>query len=161
MYKLNFYEPCCLNLDSNPEKEFVEYLEKSKDKILWWWQNGDEHMALNFGIKCDEKGKTFQPDFLVMFKNGKIGIYDTKASGFQEDDNKIKAEALQEYIKEENKKKKKNLLIGGIVIKESGHFRINSDEKYKPFELANKVRDEGTIYGAGNKVQKGWRYLEF
>ena len=72
-YKLNFYEPCYLNFSSNLEKEFIEYLEKNENKILWWWQNGDEHMALNFGIKCDKKGKTFQPDFIVMFKNGKIG----------------------------------------------------------------------------------------
>ena len=86
------------------DKEFIEYLDKNKDKILWWWQNGNEHMALNFGIKCNKKGETFQPDFLVKFKNGKIGIYDTKASGFQEDDYKIKAEALQKYIKEENRR---------------------------------------------------------
>ena len=160
-YKLNFYEPCCLNLDSNPEKEFVEYLEESKDKILWWWQNGDEHMALNFGIKCDENGKTFQPDFIVMFKNGEIGIYDTKASGFQEDDNKLKAEALQKYIKEENKRKKKELLVGGIVIKEGGHFRINSDEKYEPFKDVIGVKDEGVKYKVGDDGQKGWKYLEF
>jgi type III restriction enzyme len=160
-YKLNFYEPCYLNFDSIIEKEFTEYLEKYKSKILWWWQNGDEHMQLNFGIKCDERGKTFQPDFLVMFKNGTLGIFDTKASGYNESDNKIKAEALQKYIKEENKRKKKNLLLGGIVIKEGGHFRINSDEKYQPFEGVIGAKDEGAKYKTKNKIQKGWRYLEF
>ena len=159
-YKLNFYEPCCLSFDSTIEKEFVEYLEESKDKILWWWQNGNEHMALNFGIKYNTKS-TFQPDFIVMFKNGKIGIYDTKASGFQESDNKLKAEALQKYIKEENKRKQKNLIIGGLVIKEGEHFRINGDEKYEPFKLTNKVKEKGVKYGVGDKIQKGWKYLEF
>ena len=36
-----------------------------------------------------------------------LGIFDTKASGQREDENKLKAEALQKYIKEENKRKKK------------------------------------------------------
>jgi len=167
-YKLNLYKPGFLKFDSDVERKFVEeILEKNRNKIDWWWQNGSEHMVLNFGIKCNEKGKTFQPDFLVKFKSGKIGIYDTKASGFQEDDNKIKAEALQIYIKEENKRKKKDLLVGGIVIKEGGHFRINSDEKYKPFKNFVGLKDEGVKNKnikykiENNNIQKNWRYLEF
>ncbi len=160
-YKLNLYKPGFLKFDSEVEMDFVEeVLEKNKNKINWWWQNGNEHMALNFGIKYNAKS-TFQPDFIVMFKNGEIGIYDTKASGFQEDDNKLKAEALQKYIKEENKRKKKDLLVGGIVIKEGEHFRINSDEKYEPFKLVNKVKEKGAKYGVSTKIQKGWKYLEF
>jgi len=149
-----------LNFDSEIEEKFVKYLEKNKNKILWWWQNGNEHMALNFGIKYNTKS-TFQPDFLVMFKNGKLGIYDTKASGFQEDDNKLKAEALQKYIKEENKRKKKDLLVGGLVIKEGEHFRINSDDKYESFKLADRVGEKKTVYGKNNKNQRGWEYLKF
>ncbi|MFH1822175.1 MAG: hypothetical protein ABH830_00570, partial [Patescibacteria group bacterium] len=126
--------------------------EKHKDKILWWWQNGNEHMALNFGIKYGD-GLSFQPDFLVMFKNGKIGIYDTKAAGFQEDDNKLKAEALQKYIKEENKRKRKDLLTGGIIIKEGRYFLINSDEIYAPFGRGDTVHDS-------IRRKKGWKYFE-
>ncbi|MFH0805560.1 MAG: DEAD/DEAH box helicase family protein [Patescibacteria group bacterium] len=159
-YRLNFYEPCCLNFDSKIEKEFVEYLEENKDKILWWWQNGNEHMALNFGIKYNSKS-TFQPDFLVKFKNGKIGIYDTKGNGFQEEDTKLKAEALQKYILEENKRKKKDLLMGGIVIKEGGHFRINSDGKYESFKFAVGMKDGNVEYEIKGKIQNGWKYLEF
>lgn len=33
-------------------------------------------------------------------------VFDTKASGEREDDNKVKAEALQQYILEENQGKK-------------------------------------------------------
>ena len=162
-YKLSVYKnptnkKTYLSIDSEIEKEFVEYLEENKDKILWWWQNGNEHMALNFEIKYNTKS-TFQPDFIVMFKNGKIGIYDTKSSGFQESDNKPKAEALQKYIKEENKKRKKNLFVGGLVIKEGEHFRINSDERYKPFKLPDRLKD--AKYEVGDNAQKGWKYLEF
>ncbi|MCK5061647.1 helix-turn-helix transcriptional regulator [Candidatus Parcubacteria bacterium] len=154
-YKLNFYNPCFLNFDSAIEKELVEYLEENKNKILWWWQNGNEHMALNFGIKYNTKS-TFQPDFLVMFKDGRLGIYDTKGKGFQEEDTKQKAEALQKYIKEENKRRKKKFLTGGIIIKEKNKFFINSDAVYEKFGL--------TVAGAGQsggkKKQSGWRFFE-
>lgn len=151
-----------LNFDSNVEEEFIDFLETHKDKILWWWQNGNEHMALNFGIKYNG-GSTFQPDFLVMFKNGTLGIFDTKASGYNEDDNKVKAEALQKYIKEENKRKKKEIIFGGLVIKEGEHFRINSDEKYQPFKMATEVREKMAEYktGSKSKKQEGWKYFEF
>ncbi|MFH1656153.1 MAG: DEAD/DEAH box helicase family protein [Candidatus Nealsonbacteria bacterium] len=159
LYKSPNNKKTYLSFDSAIEKDFVEFLEKNKNKILWWWQNGNEHMALNFGIKYNTKS-TFQPDFLVMFKNGQIGIYDTKASGFQEDDNKLKGEALQKYIREENKRKKKKLLIGGLIIKEGKHFRINSDDKYKPFKFSS-VKGKDEKYKGDDKIKKGWRYLEF
>lgn len=149
-----------LNFDSAIEKEFVEFIEKNEDKILWWWQNGNEHMALNFGIKYG-MGSTFQPDFLVMFKNGKVGIYDTKAVGYQEEDNKIKAEALQKYIAEENKRKNKDLLTGGLVVKIGDHFRINSDTEYTPMETSDGMSDTSVEYGKNNESKKGWTILEF
>lgn len=129
-YKNSLYEPCYLSFDSNIEKEFTEYLDLHGEKISWWWQNGSEHMAINFGIKYGIKS-TFQPDFLVMFNDGRLGIFDTKASGEREDDNKVKGEALQQYILEENKKGKN--LVGGLVIKEGEHFRINNKSTYVPF----------------------------
>jgi type III restriction enzyme len=149
-----------LNFDSEIEKEFVEFLEENKDKISWWWQNGNEHMALNFGIKYG-MGSTFQPDFLVLLKNGKVGIFDTKASGYNEDDNKIKAEALQKYIKEENEKNKKEKLFGGLVIKSGQHFRINSDLKYESFKIADGARESLAKYGDMKEDKRGWTYLEF
>ena len=129
-YKLSLYSPCYLNFDSNIEEDFIEFLEKHEDKILWWWQNGSEHMALNFGIKYNTKS-TFQPDFLVMFKNGRLGIFDTKGIGYQEDNNKKKSEALQEYIKEENQNGKN--IFGGVIIKDGEHFKINQKKMYKTF----------------------------
>ena len=92
-------------------------------------------MEVNFGIKYGDKN-TFQPDFIINFKNGFIGIFDTKASGEREEDNKVKGEALQKYILTENVKGKK--LIGGLVIKEGNHFRVNRKEIYKSFNLEPK-----------------------
>jgi len=127
-YELSIDNPCYLKLDSDVEKDFIEYLENKQDIVKWWWKNGDEHMALNFGIKYNSKS-TFQPDFLVMFNDGRLGIFDTKASGYNEDDNKLKGEALQQFIKNEDKK-----LFGGLVIKEGQHFRVNIKEKYISFK---------------------------
>ena len=91
-----------------------------------------------------------------------LGIFDTKASGQREDENKLKAEALQKYIKEENKRKKKEIIFGGLVIKEGEHFRINSDEKYQPFKMATEVREKVAEYktGSKSKKQEGWKYFE-
>ncbi|WP_044414955.1 DEAD/DEAH box helicase [Halarcobacter anaerophilus] len=130
-YNKSLYEPCYLSFDSEIEEEFIEYLDANKDNVVWWWQNGSEHMAVNFGIKYGIKS-TFQPDFLVMFDDGRLGIFDTKASGEREDDNKIKAEALQNYILEENKSGKN--LIGGLIIKDGEHFRINNKIEYASFK---------------------------
>jgi type III restriction enzyme len=129
-YKNSLYEPCYLSFDSEIEKKFIDYLEENSKNIAWWWQNGSEHMAINFGLKYGIKS-TFQPDFLIMFSDGRLGIFDTKASGEREDDNKAKGEALQKYISKENEKGKN--LIGGLVIKDGNHFRINSKNIYSPF----------------------------
>ena len=83
-------------------------------------------MQLNFGIKYNTKS-TFQPDFLVKFVNGKLGIFDTKSPNFLVD-TKTKAEALQQYIEQENKKGKN--LFGGIIIKKGESFKINSKKEY-------------------------------
>lgn len=128
---LNLYHPCYLEVvRSKPEKDFISYIEKQGSKIAWWWKNGDESMKENFGIKKPD-GSAFQPDFIVMYKDGRIGLYDTKDAGFQEDDNKIKAESLQRYIKEENEKGKN--LCGGIIIIDNGHLKINDKENYNTF----------------------------
>jgi len=139
-FKLSLYQPCFLNFDSKLEKEFVEQLDSKDSEIEWWWQNGNEHMALNFGIKYG-KESTFQPDFIVKYKDGRVGIFDTKAVGDREDENKIKNEALQNYIEEENKKGKN--LFGGLVVKPNEHFRVYSQKEYQSFKVS----------------EKGWEYL--
>jgi len=88
-------------------------------------------MYANFGIKYG-KDRTFQSDFIMLFTDGKVGIFDTKASGSREEDNKQKAKALQEHIQVENAKGKN--LFGGLVIKEGKRFRINQKAEYTGFQ---------------------------
>lgn len=130
-YALCLYEPSHLSFDSSVERKFIEYMERNQDYIEWWWQNGSEHMALNFGIKYNTKS-TFQPDFIVKFKDGRVGIFDTKAVNFQEHDNKLKAEALQAYIEDENNEGKN--LVGGLIIRNKQHFYIHSKKVYHSFK---------------------------
>ena len=72
----------------------------------------------------------FYPDFIVQFKDGQIGIFDTKSGRTAEtSDAKPRAEALYKYIKSENKKGKK--IWGGIVIDVNSSWRYNDNEKYE------------------------------
>lgn len=133
--KLSLYQPLYVALDPNGkinqlEKDFIKYLDSHGEQIEWFWENGAEHMEKNFGIKVDDK-KTFQPDFIVKFKDGRIGIFDTKGGMFKSDD-KIKSNALQRYIIEETYKGKN--LIGGLVIKDFDHFRVFMKDGYIPFD---------------------------
>ena len=73
-------------------------------------------------------GFTFYPDFMIQFKDGSIGILDTK-SGMTAKDAKERAEGLQKYIKEQKKKGKK--LWGGIAIFINGSWRYNDADKYE------------------------------
>lgn len=146
-YKSNIslYQPLYIpKIDDKTNKletDFIDYLDNHEDKISWFWQNGSEQMESNFGIKKPD-GYTFQPDFIIKFKDGKIGIFDTKAINYNQEDTKIKAEALQQYINEERNKGKD--IFGGIIVENKPHFMINQKEKYLPF----------------NTSQSDWEYFE-
>jgi len=96
----------------NTEKAFIEFLEKS-DQLAWWFKNGDRD-ATFFAIPYIENGKhkLFYVDFIVQFKNGSVGLFDTK-SGNTIKDAREKSDGLQKYLEEQNKKGKS--LMGGIV----------------------------------------------
>ena len=119
--KLSIHQPLYMETKDGKvdqlEVDFIKYLDKHEDVIEYFWKNGSEHMNTNFGI-MKKDGSTFQPDFLIQFKDGRIGIFDTKAGkGFNENDNKEKSETLIQYIVDENKKGKN--LVGGLVIKDN------------------------------------------
>ena len=90
------------------EETFIKFLEKS-DQIEWWFKNGDRD-ATFFAVPYIEnkEQKPFYVDFIAKFKDGKIGLFDTK-SGNTIKDAREKSDGLLEYIK-----KNKNI-SGGIV----------------------------------------------
>ncbi|MDI4567992.1 MAG: hypothetical protein E7Y34_02805 [Mycoplasma sp.] len=73
---------------------------------------------------------TLQPDFIVQFKNNKLGIFDTKGMYKDSKDTKLKAESLQTYIKNQNL----DFLFGGIIIQNKNTFYINQKDVYKSFD---------------------------
>lgn len=133
--KLSLHQPLYMELKSGKvdqlELEFINYLDKHEDKIDWFWKNGAEHMKTNFGIQKADRS-TFQPDFIVKFKDGSIGIFDTKAGkGFNENDNEIKSNALYKYVSEERFNGRN--VIGGLVIEDNGVFKYYQQSTYKPY----------------------------
>ena len=141
--KRSIMEPFFIeNKASEVEKNFIkEYLEVN-EKIEWWFKNGDSG-ANYFAVKYTKNKEefTFYVDWIVKYKDGKIGLLDTK-EGITAETAKDKAEGLAKYIKEENKKGKK--LFGGIVIHKDKSWRYNDNEKYE--------------YNANNL--KDWNFLE-
>jgi len=130
--------PLYLKKPSEPEQKFMEWLSDPNNKVKWWFKNGEKEIKYFAVLYEDESGKErgFYVDFIVMFKNGTIGLFDTK-SGITTKDAGPRAEGLQRYIASENKKGKK--LWGGILIYVNGTWRYNDDKKYRydPANLSN------------------------
>lgn len=120
---------------SEPEKLFIEFLNNSK-KIKWWYKNGEGEMKYFAVLRQDDQA--FYPDFIIQFKDGGVGIFDTKSGRTAETgDAAPRAEALQKYIKKQNKKGKK--LLGGIAVYVNGTWRYNDNAKYEynPSDLSS------------------------
>lgn len=79
------------------EKDFLNYLDM-QEHVTWYWENDSELMRVNFGISYNNGMNTFQPDFIVKFSDGTVGIFDTKAVDQRVEDTKIKQEALFNYL---------------------------------------------------------------
>ncbi len=120
------------------ETDFIDYLEQNDKNIEWWFKNGTGKEALGFKYTDSITGKEhiFNPDWLIKFKDGRIGIFDTKA-GFTatESEVKDKAEELAVRIKMLNNKSK-NKYVGGIVIPIGGMWLYNDSEKYESHKQA-------------------------
>lgn len=119
-------KPFYTKKQSDPEKMFIVMLDTS-NKVDWWYKNGEGEIKY-FAIPYkDQHGfiRAFYIDFIVKFKDGSIGLFDTK-SGITAKEAGPRAEGLQKYIKS----LKDNKVWGGIVIRKSGSFRYNHSDRY-------------------------------
>ena len=109
-YEKSVMRPHFTKPESKPEKDFIGFLEKQDNDVVWWYKNGESERKY-FAVKYRDSKKIprgFYVDFIVLTKDGKIGLFDTKA-GRTAEDSKQKAEALAKYIKEQNEKYNKKL----------------------------------------------------
>ncbi len=100
---------------SNPEKEFVKFLEINKPHIEWWYKNGEknkEDFAITY-TDTDGSLRSFYVDFVIKLKNNKIALFDTKTIN-SEKEFVNKHNALIKYIEKNTKKEKE--LLGGVII---------------------------------------------
>ena len=129
-YKLSVMQPYFeSNSASLVEKEFVKFLDSKADKIEWWFKNGERDGTF-FAVpyKENDEEKPFYVDWIVKYKDGRIGLFDTKG-GITAETAKTRAEGLFKYIKEQNENGKN--LFGGIVIEKDGSWRYNDNEVYE------------------------------
>ena len=124
------------------EKNFAKFIDDKNDEIEWWFKNGERDGTF-FAVprKNGEDDVPFYVDWIMKFKDGRIGLFDTKG-GLTAETAGSRAKGLAKYIKEQNENGKK--LFGGIVIEKEGSFWINSNEEY--------TYDENDLLGSGWKV---------
>lgn len=120
-----------LNQASNPEKDFVAYLEQNSQYIDWWYKNGDkgkQHYAIEYTTGDEHTKSLFYVDFVIRMKNGHIYLFDTKSiesDVFAPD----KHNALLQYIKENTTEEQP--LYGGVIL------RKNENWLYSPQPIEN------------------------
>ena len=126
---------------TDPEKKFVDYLENNSN-VDWWFKNGDRDKTF-FAVpyKDGDDTKLFYVDFIVYYKNGTIGLFDTKGDLTAQAANS-KAEGLYQYIQKENEKEKQ--LFGGILYEKDGSFWLNNNEEFS-FSTSDPPGEEWEI----------------
>lgn len=122
--------------DSDTEFTFIQKLEtpESRNVIEWWHKNGgqgSEHFSICYKNKNGENA-LFYVDFVIRFKNGTIGLFDTKTEG-SDPEMENKHNALIEYLADQNKQ-------GGLFGKLIGSIVVPTKEGvwlYCPREIAD------------------------
>lgn len=148
------------------ELKFLNYLEQKTDKLDWWFKNGDsgkEFYCLKYYNTARNEEALFYPDWILKFKDGRIGIFDTK-SGMTAQNPEGRAEGLANKIKELNSNG--GNYIGGLVVLENNQWYYFSNEKYILEETINEVNEPQEVYGnkfgysytPGN-LSKDWKLM--
>ena len=147
------------------EKNFLQYLD-SQNIVEWYWENGSELMRINFGISYNNGMNTFQPDFIIKFKDGSVGIFDTKPNDETNlADTIVKNEALRDYLYDINQNRGYDpKVVGGIVSQSGTQFYLFEGRDYHDYnsnhdgwvnfsEFLRKIEDAYDIEKALKKLK--------
>ena len=148
------------------EKNFLSYLD-SQNAVEWYWENGSELMRINFGIPYNNGLSTFQPDFIIKFKDGSVGIFDTKPNDETNlADTTVKNEALRDYLYGINQNRGYDpKVVGGIVCQSGTQFYLFEGRDYHDYnsnhdgwvnfnEFLRKIEDAYDIEKVLKKLKK-------
>ena len=128
---------------------FVGYLEQQGDKVAWWFKNGNEG-ADCFGLKywdtTEKRMCLFYPDWIVQFKDGRIGIFDTKGGSTAKNPEGREA-GLRDRIAAMNKAAGCERFWGGLLVCESKQWWCHDgvDYAYVPGKLDAHWRRLGDL----------------
>lgn len=147
------------------EKNFLQYLD-TQNVVEWYWENGSELMRINFGISYNNGMNTFQPDFIIKFKDGIVGIFDTKPNDETNlADTAVKNEALRDYLYDINQNRGYDpKVVGGIVCQSGTQFYLFEGRDYHDYnsnhdgwvnfsEFLRKIEDAYDIEKALKKLK--------
>ena len=116
------------------ETKFYNYLEQ-QESIEWWYKNGDQgkdYLSIKYFKSQEKTEDSFYPDWIIKFKDGTIGVFDTKA-GITATSNETvdKAKALHERIDYLNSFNRSEIrYVGGIVVMEGEQWFYNDSIGY-------------------------------
>lgn len=123
----SFQQPFYLRKQYNGrdnETSFIRYLE-GDNNVEHWMKNADsgkDALGIAYYDTTKKENRTFNPDWIVLYANGDIGIYDTKSgttSVEQSQNTRDKLKSLIERIKWLNENSK-HLYRGGIYEPKDG-----------------------------------------
>ena len=121
-------------------------LEQRADKVAWWFKNGSEG-ADSFGLKywntAENRSRLFYPDWIVRFKDGRIGIFDTKG-GTTAKSAEGREVGLRDRIAAMNAAAGCARFFGGLVVREGGLWLCH-DGTTTPMSPARSTRTGGSL----------------
>ena len=126
---------------SGPELIFEKVVDRPDNNVLLWYKNAD-HGANAFCIpyttRHQVRGKTIEllaptyPDFIVLFMDGSIGIYEIKDYDKKDDKDVAKALAISETV---NRLCKGSYIVhGGLIYVDQQAQVVRDIEKYPELE---------------------------
>lgn len=117
------------------EIKFIKYIDLKPKFINWWFKNGDvgkDYYSVKYFNTSEQKERLFYPDWIIKFKNDRVGIFDTK--GGRTLNTEGRAIGLAKNMKELGKD-----YVGGIVKFANGIFNYCDSINYNDqVEVNNK-----------------------